>query len=43
VQFYCNSCRTPFEKIKGDDVMKDAEDHFCADEPLPHASGDRLE
>jgi DNA-directed RNA polymerase subunit RPC12/RpoP len=25
VQYYCNSCRTPFERVKGDDVLADAE------------------
>jgi uncharacterized protein (DUF983 family) len=24
-QYYCNSCHTPFEHIKGDDVLKDAQ------------------
>jgi ring-1,2-phenylacetyl-CoA epoxidase subunit PaaD len=24
VQYYCNACRTPFERIKGDDVIADA-------------------
>ncbi|MBV9278520.1 MAG: hypothetical protein JOZ41_00415 [Chloroflexi bacterium] len=24
VQYYCNACRTPFERVKGDDVLADA-------------------
>lgn len=24
VQYYCNACRTPFERVKGDDVIEDA-------------------
>lgn len=24
VQYYCNACRTPFERVKGDDVVEDA-------------------
>ena len=24
VQYYCNSCHTPFERVKGDDVLADA-------------------
>jgi DNA-directed RNA polymerase subunit RPC12/RpoP len=24
VQYYCNTCRTPFERVKGDDVLRDA-------------------
>jgi hypothetical protein len=24
VQYYCNRCRTPFERVKGDDVIRDA-------------------
>jgi hypothetical protein len=23
-QYYCNACRTPFERVKGDDVLSDA-------------------
>ena len=23
VQYYCNSCHTPFERVKGDDVLED--------------------
>ena len=23
VQYYCNACRTPFERVKGDDVLGD--------------------
>jgi len=25
VQYYCNGCRTPFERVKGADVLIDAE------------------
>jgi ring-1,2-phenylacetyl-CoA epoxidase subunit PaaD len=24
VQYYCRACHTPFERIKGDDVLEDA-------------------
>ncbi len=24
VQYYCNGCRTPFERVRGDDVLEDA-------------------
>lgn len=24
VQYYCNACRTPFERVKGTDVLDDA-------------------
>jgi len=24
VQYYCTACRTPFERVKGDDVLDDA-------------------
>lgn len=27
VQYYCRACRTPFDRLKGDDVMADAESH----------------
>lgn len=27
VQYYCNHCRTPFERIKGDDALRDAEEY----------------
>jgi DNA-directed RNA polymerase subunit RPC12/RpoP len=27
VQYYCNGCRTPFERVKGPDVMQDAAEH----------------
>lgn len=23
IQYYCNSCHTPFERVKGDDVLED--------------------
>lgn len=26
-QYYCRACRTPFEFIKGDDMLPDAERH----------------
>lgn len=26
VQYYCNSCRTAFERVKGPDVISDAEE-----------------
>jgi DNA-directed RNA polymerase subunit RPC12/RpoP len=25
VPYYCNACRTPFERVKGDDVIADAQ------------------
>lgn len=25
VQYYCNACHTPFERVKGEDVVRDAE------------------
>lgn len=28
VQFYCRTCHTPFDRIKGDDIMPDAERHI---------------
>lgn len=24
VQYYCNTCHTPFDRVKGDDVIADA-------------------
>jgi ring-1,2-phenylacetyl-CoA epoxidase subunit PaaD len=24
VQYYCRACRTPFERVKGEDVLEDA-------------------
>lgn len=27
VQYYCNGCRTPFERVKGKDVLEDARRH----------------
>lgn len=27
VQYYCNACRTPFERVKGDDILDDAARH----------------
>lgn len=31
VQYYCNGCRTPFERIKGRDVLLDAERYVESD------------
>ena len=28
VQYYCKSCRTPFERVKGPDVLSDAEERI---------------
>jgi DNA-directed RNA polymerase subunit RPC12/RpoP len=28
VQYYCRACHTPFDRIKGDDIMSDAETHM---------------
>lgn len=28
VQYYCHSCRTPFERVKGDDVLEDVARHL---------------
>jgi DNA-directed RNA polymerase subunit RPC12/RpoP len=27
VQYYCRACSTPFERVKGDDVLRDAQRH----------------
>jgi hypothetical protein len=27
VQYYCRGCRTPFERVKGEDVFEDATGH----------------
>jgi hypothetical protein len=27
VQYYCNSCRTPFERVKDGDILPDARAH----------------
>jgi len=27
VQYYCRACRTPFERVRGRDVLRDAERH----------------
>ncbi len=27
VQYYCRSCRTPFERVRGDDIWPDARRH----------------
>ena len=34
VQYYCNACRTPFERVKGDDILEDAARH-ARHEPEP--------
>jgi hypothetical protein len=31
VQYYCNTCRTPFERVKGKDILPDARLHAHAD------------
>lgn len=31
VQYYCRACRTPFERVKGHDVLADAERHTRPD------------
>jgi hypothetical protein len=31
VQYYCNACRTPFERVKGNDIMLDAWAHVHKD------------
>nr|BBH94493.1 hypothetical protein KTA_26920 [Thermogemmatispora argillosa] len=31
-QYYCNRCHTPFEYIKGDDVLEDAQAKLSAPE-----------
>jgi DNA-directed RNA polymerase subunit RPC12/RpoP len=28
VQYYCRGCRTPFERVKGDDTLADASQHI---------------
>lgn len=35
-QYYCNGCRTPFERVKGEDVLVDA-----AERMLYPGEGDR--
>jgi DNA-directed RNA polymerase subunit RPC12/RpoP len=27
VQYYCRACGTPFERVKGDDVLRDVQRH----------------
>lgn len=27
VQYYCRSCRTPFERVRGEDILPDAQRH----------------
>jgi DNA-directed RNA polymerase subunit RPC12/RpoP len=27
VQYYCNTCQTPFERVKGPDILADAARH----------------
>ena len=31
VQYYCNACRTPFERVKGKDVLRDAARHVMGE------------
>ena len=31
VQYYCNSCRTSFERVKGRDILEDAAKHARSD------------
>jgi DNA-directed RNA polymerase subunit RPC12/RpoP len=33
VQYYCRGCRTPFERVKGDDVLHDAAAFIRTDAP----------
>ena len=35
VQYYCRACRTPFERVKGDDVIEDAARHVREDPSPP--------
>lgn len=35
VQYYCNACRTPFEHIKGEDILAEARRHSEADAVPP--------
>lgn len=43
VQYYCNHCRTPFERVKGDEALRDAqeysegEDQITSGAPRPHS------
>lgn len=32
VQYYCNACHTPFERVQGDDVLADARRHRSRDD-----------
>jgi DNA-directed RNA polymerase subunit RPC12/RpoP len=32
-QYYCNSCRTPFERVKGEDVIAEAARRAQTEEP----------
>ncbi|HCF99958.1 MAG TPA: hypothetical protein DEV93_05395 [Chloroflexi bacterium] len=32
VPYYCKSCHTPFERVKGSDVLEDARGHGSDDE-----------
>ena len=34
VQYYCNACRTPFERIKGEDVLEEATQHVRREESV---------
>ena len=31
VQYYCRACRTPFERVKGRDILPAAEEHVRED------------
>lgn len=35
VQYYCRDCQTPFERVKGPDVLHDAEDSIRAHNDVP--------
>jgi DNA-directed RNA polymerase subunit RPC12/RpoP len=37
VQYYCNACRTPFERVRGEDVLADAARRECGDRAAPAA------
>lgn len=38
VQYYCNGCRTPFERVKGPEIMKDAAEHARRMDPRDEPS-----
>jgi hypothetical protein len=33
VQYYCRACRTPFERVRGEDVMEDARTRLVSRDP----------